>query len=78
MYEKINHVYMHRRIPQHMLSHERNVPLLFELYHNVRDLHVLLGLILGCDFEDDILLVIGDWFLAYSLNKLAQPNTCQL
>lgn len=48
--------------------------LLLQLQHNVRDLNVLLGLVLGRDLEDDVLLVLRNRLLADGLNELGHPR----
>ena len=52
---------------------ERTLPLFCQLQHDVRNLNILLRLVLGGDFEDDVLLVGGDWLLADGLDESGHP-----
>jgi hypothetical protein len=45
-----------------------------QLDHHVRNLHILLGLILGRDLKNDILLVWRNGFLANCLHEFAEPR----
>jgi hypothetical protein len=47
--------------------------LLRQLQHDVRNLNILLRLVLGGDFEDDVLLVGGDGLLADGLDESGHP-----
>jgi len=49
------------------------VPLLRQLEHDVRNLDILLRLVLGGDFEDDVLLVGRDGLLADGLDEGGHP-----
>jgi hypothetical protein len=48
-------------------------PLLRQLQHDVRNLNILLRLVLGGNFEDDVLLVGGDGLLADGLDESGHP-----
>jgi hypothetical protein len=53
---------------------QRTLPfLLRQLQHDVRDLDILLRLVLGGDFENDVLLVGGDGLLADGLDESGHP-----
>ena len=47
--------------------------LLLQLQHDIRNLDILLGLVLGGDFKDDVPLVSGDGLLANGLDKGGHP-----
>lgn len=50
---------------------------LLQLDHHIRYLDILLFLVLGCDLEDDVLLMVWYRLLADVLNELAHPVLCQ-
>ena len=52
---------------------KRAIRLLRQLQHDVRNLDILLSLVFGGDFEDDVLLVGGDGLLADGLDKGGHP-----
>jgi len=72
---------VNRRIPN-SLSHHSILQVevdfrLLQLDHHVRYLNILLLLVLGCNFEDDVLLVIRYRLLADVLDELAHSAVCQ-
>lgn len=56
-----------------MEESRRAIYLFAHLHHDVRDLHIFLGLVLGRHLKNDILLVLRHGLLADVLDKLAHP-----
>lgn len=56
-----------------ILPDDKNEIALLQFDHDIRNLHVLFIKVVGGDFKDDVLLMLGNWVPAHGFDEIAQP-----